>query len=49
MEVRGFRLSRSKIEYMECKFSKKRNNEQGIIILDGQQIPKVNNLERWRD
>ena len=24
---------------MECKFRKRRNNEQGVIILDGQQIP----------
>ena len=27
LEVRGFRLSRSKTEYMECKFRKRRNNE----------------------
>ena len=24
---------------MECKFRKRRNNEQGVITLDGQQIP----------
>ena len=39
MEARGFRLSRSKTEYMECKFRKRMNNEQGVITLDGQQIP----------
>ena len=32
-------MSRSKTEYMECKFRKRRNNEQGVITLDGQQIP----------
>ena len=32
------RLSRSKIEYMECKFKKRGNNEQGVITLDGQKI-----------
>ena len=39
LEARGYRLSRSKIEYMECKFRKKKNNEQGVIAFDGQQIP----------
>ena len=24
---------------MECKFRKRKNNEQGVITLDGQQIP----------
>ena len=27
LKVRGFRLSRSKIEYMDCKFRKRMNNE----------------------
>ena len=36
LKARGFRLSRSKTEYMECKFRKKKNNEQGVITLDGQ-------------
>ena len=39
LEARGFRLSRSKTEYMECKFRKRKNNEQGVITLDGQQRP----------
>jgi len=30
LESRGFRLSRAKIEYMECKFSKKKSE---IIVL----------------
>ena len=39
LEARKFRLSRLKIEYMKCKFKKIRNNEQGVITLDDQQIP----------
>ena len=27
LETRGFRLSRSKTEYMKCKYRKRRNNE----------------------
>ena len=38
LKVRGFRLSRWKIEYIECTFRKRMNNEQGVITLDGQQI-----------
>ena len=41
LEARGFRNSRSKTGYMECKFRKRRNNEQGVITLDGQQIPII--------
>ena len=32
-------MSRSKTEYMGCKFRQRRNNEQGMITLDGQKIP----------
>ena len=38
METRRFRLSRSKTKYVECKFRKKKNNEQDVITLDSQQI-----------
>ena len=38
LKARGFRLSRSKTEYMECKFRKRKNNKQGVITLDDQQI-----------
>ena len=38
LEVRGFRLSRSKTEFMECKFRKRKNKKEGVITLDGQQI-----------
>ena len=40
LEVRGFRLSRSKTEYLHCSFSG-RIEEEGDIILDGRVIPKV--------
>ena len=36
LKIWGFRLNRSKIEYMECKFRKRKNNGQCIITLDGQ-------------
>ena len=39
LEVQGFRLSRSKTEYIKCKFKEKRNNKQSVITLDCQQIP----------
>jgi len=39
LESRGFRLSRVKIEYMECKFSKQEIREYNIVTLDGQVIP----------
>ena len=35
----GFRLGKSKTEYMACKFRKRRNNEQSVIALNGQKIP----------
>ena len=39
LESRGFRLSRTKTEYMECKFSKQEIRDYSIVILDGQEIP----------
>ena len=39
LEAQGFRLNKLKTEYIEGKFRKRRNNEQGVITLDGQQIP----------
>ena len=34
LESRGFRLSRAKTEYMECKFSKQRIRDYSIVTLD---------------
>ena len=39
LERRGFRLSRSKTEYMECHFSgSTRGGGAGVITLDGKEI-----------
>ena len=39
LESRGFRLSRFKTEYMECKFNKQGIRDYSIVRLDGQEIP----------
>jgi len=44
LEARGFRLSRSKTEYMHCCFSG-RIEEGGVVTLDGRQIPKVDKFK----
>jgi hypothetical protein len=38
LESKGFRLSRTKIEYMRCQFSGD-NSDNGDIILDRQVVP----------
>ena len=40
LEFKGFWLSKSKTEYMGCKFSNKRNEDEGDVKLDGQEIPQ---------
>ncbi|KAL6543328.1 hypothetical protein OROHE_010848 [Orobanche hederae] len=37
-EARGFRLSRSKTEYMECRFSDNSDREAGMITFDGKVV-----------
>jgi hypothetical protein len=39
LEAKGFRLSRSKTEYMKCDFSVM-GYEDGDVSLDGQVVPK---------
>jgi len=39
VESLGFRLSRTKTEYMECKLSKQRIRDYSIVTPDGQEIP----------
>jgi hypothetical protein len=39
LEVKDFRLSRSKTEYIKCDFSAT-TQEEGDIRLDGQMVPK---------
>jgi len=37
LESRGFKLSRAKIKYMECKFSKQRIQDYSIVRLTGKE------------
>jgi hypothetical protein len=39
LEAKGFRLSRSKTEYIKCDFSAT-TQEEGNVRLDGQVVPK---------
>jgi hypothetical protein len=39
LEAKGFRLNRSKTEYMKCDFSAT-TQEEGDVRLDGQVVPK---------
>ena len=39
LESKGFRLSRTKPEYMRCRFSSTRH-EEGEVSLDGQVVPE---------
>jgi hypothetical protein len=41
LESKGFRLSRSKMEYMKCYFSAT-TQEEGDVRLDSQVVPKKN-------
>ena len=38
VESKNFRLSMTKIEYRECKFSKCRNKNERAIILNDQEM-----------
>ncbi|KAL6557565.1 hypothetical protein OROMI_017915 [Orobanche minor] len=38
LEARGFRLGRSKTEYMECRFSDNSDREAGMITFDGKVV-----------
>ncbi|KAF3677843.1 Tubulin-folding cofactor B [Capsicum annuum] len=40
VESKGFRLSRSKMEYMECKFSEVRQEDDVVVRLDSQEVRK---------
>ncbi|KAF3642280.1 hypothetical protein FXO38_21200 [Capsicum annuum] len=40
LESKGFRLSRSKMEYMECKFSEVRQEDDVVVRLHSQEIRK---------
>ena len=34
LESKGFRISRTKTEYMECKFSQNRTRDEGVVRID---------------
>ncbi|MES8240490.1 reverse transcriptase domain-containing protein, partial [Cutibacterium acnes] len=40
LELKGFRISRTKTEYMECKFSQNRSRNEGVVKIDNQDIPQ---------
>ena len=40
LESKGFRISRTKTEYMECKFSQNRSGNEGVVRIDNQEIPR---------
>jgi len=46
LKSKDFRLIKTKIEYMECKFSKNRNGNIGVVRLNGQEIPKGDNFRQ---
>ncbi|KAL4189726.1 hypothetical protein AMTRI_Chr08g166810 [Amborella trichopoda] len=37
LESKGFKISRTQIEYMECKFSNNRSKEEEVVKIDGQE------------
>nr|XP_016438733.1 PREDICTED: uncharacterized protein LOC107764637 [Nicotiana tabacum] len=45
LESKGFKLSRSKTEYLECKFSDERHEEEVEVKIDTQVIPKRHSLK----
>ena len=45
LEARGFRLSRSKTEYLHCRFSADEGGGAGKVAIEGAIIPRV---ERFR-
>ena len=40
LESKGFRISRIKTEYMECKFSNSNNESRGEAKIKNQELPK---------
>ena len=40
LESKGFRISRTKTEYMECKFSNSNNESRGKVKIESQELPK---------
>jgi hypothetical protein len=47
LELKKFRLSRTKIEYMRCQFSEK-NSNNGDVSLDGRVVPMNDTFQYLR-
>ena len=44
MELKGFRLSKNKTEYMKCKFNKRQTNDNLEVKIGEHIIPKVSSF-----
>ena len=40
LESKRLKISRNKTEYMECNFSKNQGMNEGVVSIEGQEIPK---------
>ncbi|KAL4204408.1 hypothetical protein AMTRI_Chr01g131910 [Amborella trichopoda] len=40
LESKGFRISRTKIQYMECKFSNNKSRDEEVVKTDGHEVQK---------
>src|SRR4029450_2942072 len=40
LELKGFKISRNKTEYMECNFSKSRRTNEGVVSIENQAVQK---------
>ena len=40
LELKVLKISRNKTEYMECNFSKSQGRNEGVVSIEGQEIPK---------
>lgn len=51
LKSKSFQISRTKIENISCKVSKIRNEDNGVVRLDGQKIPMREKFRylRWID
>ena len=40
LESKGLKISRNKIEYMKCNFRKNQGMNEGVVSIEGEEIPK---------
>ena len=40
LKSKGLKINMNKIEYMECNFNKNNGMNEGVVSIEGQQIPK---------